>query len=319
MPCYIASGMCSICAKARQRRKIEMRRNSGGAAQVKTLGTMKEITPSCVVTASRREGAKDETEARPAAVGGKPLDGTRLPSLDKGAVGDKKRPTAPPSKPLTADSVLLAWHENGVKAFPGTTSTRTQAGEKEPGPALAGGKRLNGKRWPSPTKDAKGGKHVLASRSKSSPSNPITAVSVLLYNTSSFIQHAGGLARHENGVEAFPGTASTRTQTTSLNTITPAEFVEEHNAYRCELGLEPLSWDCELAAAAQLYADHQAINNNCAMVHSTNEMRQGFLATAGYGSHAGASDYTGENLAWLGISIYVRVVELGKSRNECGR
>jgi hypothetical protein len=26
------------------------------------------------------------------------------------------------------------------------------------------------------------------------------------------------------------------------NTVNPIEFVEEHNAYRCELGLEPLAW-----------------------------------------------------------------------------
>lgn len=31
-------------------------------------------------------------------------------------------------------------------------------------------------------------------------------------------------------------------QMTSDNIITPDEFVEEHNAYRCELGLEPLAW-----------------------------------------------------------------------------
>ena len=60
--------------------------------------------------------------------------------------------------------------------------------------------------------------------------------------------------------------------------------------------------DCQLAAAAQLYADHQATNNGCAMVHSTNTERQGFLAQAGYSGHAGATSNTGENLAWTSAS-----------------
>ena len=85
----------------------------------------------------------------------------------------------------------------------------------------------------------------------------------------------------------------------TANSIIPEEYVEEHNAYRCELGLEPLVWDCELAAVAQLWADHQAEHANCAMVHSTNEWRQAGFVTAGYPSHPGATAATGENLAWL--------------------
>ena len=38
------------------------------------------------------------------------------------------------------------------------------------------------------------------------------------------------------------GGSTATSQMTSDNTITPDEFVEEHNAYRCELGLEPLAW-----------------------------------------------------------------------------
>jgi pathogenesis-related protein 1 len=88
-------------------------------------------------------------------------------------------------------------------------------------------------------------------------------------------------------------------QTEADNTIVPDEFVEEHNAYRCELGLEPLAWDCELAAASQAYADYQRDNNGCQMAHSTNDQRQTFLSDLGYSSHPGASSHTGENLAWL--------------------
>ena len=81
------------------------------------------------------------------------------------------------------------------------------------------------------------------------------------------------------------------------NTITPQEFVEEHNAYRCELGLEPVEWDSELAAVARLWADNRQ-SNGCAMQHSTDEWRRSAFATAGYPTHAGASAWTGENLAW---------------------
>lgn len=54
---------------------------------------------------------------------------------------------------------------------------------------------------------------------------------------------------------------------TNQNFINPSEFVDEHNAYRCELGLEPLAWDCELAAVAQKLADELA-NTVCTMKHS---------------------------------------------------
>ena len=79
--------------------------------------------------------------------------------------------------------------------------------------------------------------------------------------------------------------------------------------------------DCQLAAAAQLYADHQATNNGCAMVHSTNEERQGFLATAGYPSHAGATSNTGENLAWTSAIAWsngVRETQINNGREVSG-
>jgi hypothetical protein len=82
---------------------------------------------------------------------------------------------------------------------------------------------------------------------------------------------------------------------TPANTIVAAEFVEEHNAYRCEVGLEPLVWDEGLAAASQAWADHQAVNAQCGMAHSTNGWRGDKLAELG----SGLSGWIGENVAWL--------------------
>ena len=92
---------------------------------------------------------------------------------------------------------------------------------------------------------------------------------------------------------------SSAAKVASANVITPEEFVQEHNAYRCEVGLEPLAWDCELAAVAQLYSDDQASSSQCTMAHSTNAWRQAAFATVGYPNNTAATGITGENLAWL--------------------
>ena len=64
-------------------------------------------------------------------------------------------------------------------------------------------------------------------------------------------RHADGIIRSPGHVRTVPGMISTRTHdggdvaTSPMpndNIIDPTEFVEEHNAYRCELGLEPLAW-----------------------------------------------------------------------------
>lgn len=73
---------------------------------------------------------------------------------------------------------------------------------------------------------------------------------------------------------------------TTRNSVHPEEYVEEHNAYRCELGLEPLAWDCEIAAVAQKWADERAADG-CGMSHSTNDWRNQAFTDAGYPDHAG--------------------------------
>lgn len=95
------------------------------------------------------------------------------------------------------------------------------------------------------------------------------------------------------------GAGSERRSGDASNAIVAQEFVEEHNAYRCEVGLEPIVWDCELATVAQQWADEQAQNANCAMAHSTNDWRNAAFAKVGYPDHPGASGWVGENLAWL--------------------
>ena len=107
------------------------------------------------------------------------------------------------------------------------------------------------------------------------------------------------MAKHTDGEQGYAGAVSVRAQVDSANTVVPAEYVEEHNVYRCEVGLEPLAWDSGLAAVAQEWADHQAENANCRMAHSTNSWRNGAFATVGYPDHAGASGWVGENLVWL--------------------
>ena len=64
-------------------------------------------------------------------------------------------------------------------------------------------------------------------------------------------RHADGTISSPGHVRTVPDIISTRThgggstatsQMANDNIIDPTEFVEEHNAYRCELGLEPLAW-----------------------------------------------------------------------------
>mmetsp|Transcript_43256 Transcript_43256/g.67754 ORF Transcript_43256/g.67754 Transcript_43256/m.67754 type:complete len:383 (-) Transcript_43256:178-1326(-) len=80
------------------------------------------------------------------------------------------------------------------------------------------------------------------------------------------------------------------------NTINPDLYLDEHNAYRCEVGLEPLAWDCEIAAVAQMWADDLA-SRGCPLEHSTSGWVATAFTSAGYVANPAAVG-VGENLAW---------------------
>lgn len=92
-------------------------------------------------------------------------------------------------------------------------------------------------------------------------------------------------------VGGINSTTSTRSCESSSgptqNSVNPSAYVQEHNAYRCELGLEPLAWDCELAAVAQKWADHLARHTGCKMQHSSPAWRRQAFAAVGYPEHPG--------------------------------
>ena len=64
--------------------------------------------------------------------------------------------------------------------------------------------------------------------------------------------------------------------------------MDEHNVYRCEVGLEPLAWDCQLAAVAQKLADGLGKAQQCEMHHSERSTLTKAFKSVGYPEHAGA-------------------------------
>lgn len=73
-----------------------------------------------------------------------------------------------------------------------------------------------------------------------------------------------------------------------------------HNTLRETYGLEPLSWDGHLAAIADQWAEHLALENGCQMEHRPGEevsyVRNGRNFTA-YGTYVDGR-FIGENLYW---------------------
>ena len=74
--------------------------------------------------------------------------------------------------------------------------------------------------------------------------------------------------------------------------IDPADYLEEANAWRAEVGAPPLVWDETIARVAQTWADHLE-NEGCDMVHSTSEWSK-----AAYKAAGGPEEALGENIAW---------------------
>lgn len=76
--------------------------------------------------------------------------------------------------------------------------------------------------------------------------------------------------------------ASTAQALSDLSPQLQQDMLDAHNAWRAELGIEPLRWADDLAAGAQQWANYLAAARGCEMEHSRSESRQ----------------KTGENLYW---------------------
>ena len=75
-------------------------------------------------------------------------------------------------------------------------------------------------------------------------------------------------------------------------TVVPADYLDEANAWRAEVGAPPLEWDETIAKVSQAWADHLE-SQGCDMVHSSSEWQKEAYKQAG-----GPEEALGENIAW---------------------